>query len=163
MQTHYTQPDPNLWQGRIDPETTDMPLHWHQTVQFLDLENSNMEIHGQADKIAFLGYACEAGVARNGGRIGAAIVPDSIRKQLAKLPIHGSIILNLFDAGTVCCHRYALETTQETTANCVSNLLEHHFFSNLARWRTRHGLRAFLIAQTFNVILTLGVSYVLFG
>ncbi len=128
MNKLYKTADPNLWQGRIDPETTNMPMHWHQTVQFLDLENSNMEIHGQADKIAFLGYACEAGVARNGGRIGAAQGPDSIRKQLAKLPIHGSKILNLFDAGTVCCCEDALETTQETTASFVSNLLEHHFF-----------------------------------
>lgn len=36
-------------------------------------------------------------------------------------------------------------------------------FSDLFSYENRKPLRAFLIAQTFNVILTLGVSYVLFG
>lgn len=36
-------------------------------------------------------------------------------------------------------------------------------FSDLFSYENRKPLRAFLIAQTFNVILTLGVSYLLFG
>lgn len=128
MQTCYTPPNPNLWQGRNDPEAAGKPLHWHQTVQLLDIENPELESHRSAGKTALLGYACDAGVARNNGRIGAAQGPDAIRAQLAKLPVHGDNILNLFDAGTVFCTDGTLEKTQETTASYVSKLLEHEFF-----------------------------------
>lgn len=161
MQICYTPPNPNLWQGRIDLEAAGKPLYWYQTVQLLDLEHSELEPRKPTDKIAFLGYACEAGVARNKGRIGAAHGSDAIRTQLAKLPIHGDNMLNLFDAGTVSCREDALETTQETTANCVFRLLEHDFFPILLggghdmAWAHFWGISRFL--QKNNSEKTIGV------
>lgn len=150
MQIRYTPPNPNLWQGRIDPEAAGKPLHWHQTVQLLDIENPELESRKIIGKTAFLGYACDAGVARNNGRIGAAQGPDAIRAQLAKLPVHGDNMLNLFDMGTVICTDGVLEKTQETTASYVSKLLENEFFPILLggghdmAWAHFRGISEFL-------------------
>ncbi|PJB13675.1 MAG: formimidoylglutamase [Flavobacteriales bacterium CG_4_9_14_3_um_filter_40_17] len=157
----YKPANPNLWQGRNDPEAADKPLHWHQTVQFLDLENSGLKDDKQTGKTAFLGYACEVGVARNNGRIGAAQGPDAIRKQLAKLPINVGNMRNLFDAGTVFCYGDALESTQEITANYVSNLLGHRFLPILLggghdmAWAHFCGISKFL--QQFHPGKTIGI------
>lgn len=128
MNKLYQSANPDFWQGRIDPEAVGEPLHWHETVKYLDIKNPNIETCKQTDKIALLGYSCDAGVVRNKGRAGAADGPDAIRVQLAKLPIYRGKRINLFDAGTVCCRGDALETAQETTANAVLSLLEHDFF-----------------------------------
>ncbi|MGE8639209.1 MAG: formimidoylglutamase, partial [Achromobacter sp.] len=58
-----------------------------------------------------LGFACDAGVARNQGRIGAAEGPVGIRKFLAGLPAHG--LTRLLDAGDVACVGDQLEDAQE--------------------------------------------------
>ena len=54
-----------------------------------------------AGEPVLLGFACDAGVARNQGRIGAAAGPAGIRKYMAGLPAHG--LTRLLDAGDVAC------------------------------------------------------------
>ncbi len=85
--------DMSCWQGRVDAETD--ALRWHQRVQPLG-ENS-------APGIALLGFASDAGVARNKGRPGARSGPRVIRKALANLAWHGSADSCVYDAGDVIC------------------------------------------------------------
>jgi len=68
-----------------------------------------------------LGFACDAGVARNQGRTGAALAPAAIRKALAGLPAHG--LARLWDAGDIGCEDGALEAAQDRLAAEVARLL----------------------------------------
>lgn len=68
-----------------------------------------------------VGFACDAGVARNQGRIGAASGPEKIRKALAGLPAHG--LTRLLDAGDVVCEGDALEVSQQMLADRIEALL----------------------------------------
>jgi formiminoglutamase len=56
-----------LWTGRVDGEEGPRALRWHQAVRAL--------LDGAAPGTALLGFACDAGVARNHGRTGAAEGP----------------------------------------------------------------------------------------
>ena len=56
---------PFVWQGRIDAEETGVTTRWHQHVR---------PWHAQArGGVALLGFACDEGVRRNGGRPGAGV------------------------------------------------------------------------------------------
>mgnify|MGYP002041236709 CR=1 FL=1 len=94
-----------------------------------------------------LGFACDAGVARNQGRVGAAAGPAGIRKFMAGLPAHG--LTRLLDAGDVACDGDQLEDAQEHLGLAVADLLQqgarpvvlgggHEIawgsFQGLARW-----------------------------
>ena len=69
-----------------------------------------------------LGFACDAGVARNKGRIGAAHGPSAIRKILAGLPAHHH--QKLYDCGDVTCTGDTLETAQFELGERVSHILD---------------------------------------
>ena len=64
-------PDMQLWNGRVDTGEGDRARRWHQVVRPLD--------DGTLPGIALLGFACDEGVARNQGRIGAAEGPAVLR------------------------------------------------------------------------------------
>ncbi|HYG46099.1 MAG TPA: formimidoylglutamase [Bordetella sp.] len=68
-----------------------------------------------------IGFACDAGVARNQGRIGAAQAPTAIRRMLAGLPAHG--YQRLVDAGDVVCDDGQLEAAQDRLASRVAGVL----------------------------------------
>ena len=65
--------DPDIWQGRVDPEAD--ALRWHQCIRPLSAARES--------GVALLGFACDEGVRRNHGRIGAAGGPQAIRRALA--------------------------------------------------------------------------------
>ncbi|MDP9109089.1 MAG: formimidoylglutamase, partial [Pseudomonadota bacterium] len=67
--------DMALWQGRIDAEEGLQGRRWHQVMRSLDT------VDGPA--VALIGFACDAGVARNHGRSGACDGPAALRAQLA--------------------------------------------------------------------------------
>ena len=69
-----------------------------------------------------LGFACDAGVARNQGRVGAAEGPTGIRKFMAGLPAHG--LTRLLDAGDITCEGDELEDAQARLGQRVAQLLE---------------------------------------
>jgi formiminoglutamase len=76
----------------------------------------------EAGEAVLLGFACDAGVARNQGRVGAAEGPAGIRKFMAGLPAHG--LTRLLDAGDVVCQGDQLEAAQEQLGLRVAELLE---------------------------------------
>lgn len=116
MTLHMLDPiDMSPWAGREDPEPDS--LRWHQVVEPLTVDSPV--------GVALLGFACDAGVARNQGRIGAAAGPRAIRKALAPLAWHRQAPAH--DAGDVVCHGHGgddgMETAQRRLAECLATLL----------------------------------------
>ncbi|MFT7381629.1 MAG: formiminoglutamase [Roseivirga sp.] len=112
--------DKQLWKGRNDPNSGRLN-YWHELVALYDLDELKPAGHTQ---IALLGYACEEGVKRNQGRLGAANGPDAIRKMLAVLPNHFDKETSLLDLGNIECDDQQLETTQAFLSQSVTQLLE---------------------------------------
>lgn len=108
--------DMSPWAGREDPEPDS--LRWHQSIHPL-AEDSPAGV-------ALIGFASDAGVARNQGRIGAAAGPRAMRKALANLAWHRRG--PAFDAGDVRCHGDALESAQESLGKRLERLLEAGHF-----------------------------------
>lgn len=119
----YSKTDPLLWTGR----TSGQQLYLHEKVVFIDL-NSEEIPQINAPSWALLGYACDEGVKRNEGRIGAVKGPDAIRKQLAKLPNHLSANTALMDTGTVDCKDGDLKKSQTVLSRTVTQLLKQNTF-----------------------------------
>ena len=97
-----------VWKGR---KTSLADEYWYQVVQ-----TTYTEI--EASGIAIIGYACDEGVRRNQGRVGAVNGPITIRKSLAKFPVHFPL-KQITDYGDVVCIGTDLEGTQEKLAFVV--------------------------------------------
>ncbi len=107
------------WTGRIDAAEGSRALRWHQRVRS---ERGSIT----APAVALLGFACDAGVARNQGRVGAAAGPQSLRSALANMAWqHGD--LPVFDAGDVVCDGDDLESAQAAFGDELSALLRDGF------------------------------------
>jgi formiminoglutamase len=102
-----------LWSGRADAEEGPRAIRWHQAVRPL--------LDGAAPGMALLGFACDAGVARNHGRPGAAEGPAALRRALANLAWRRSA--PAWDAGDVVVDGDALEDGQRELADTVTRLL----------------------------------------
>lgn len=83
--------DTPIWQGRSDAEEGAGPWRWHDVMR-------PWAADGTAD-VVVLGFACDEGVRRNQGRIGAAAGPAALRAALANLPLNGLTALG--DAGDI--------------------------------------------------------------
>jgi formiminoglutamase len=119
----YKKTNPELWSGR----TSNLKLALHEKVELVDLEGLTKRNLSQKS-IAILGYACDEGVRRNQGRVGAADGPKHIRKQLGKLPNHLDLETKLIDVGTIFCYDGDLEGAQERISEMVCLLLEKNAF-----------------------------------
>lgn len=107
----YQDFDRTLWQGRTDPESDSE--RWHQKIQSL--------AEGATPGCVLLGFACDAGVARNQGRVGAAEGPAALRRALAPLAWHRQG--PAYDAGDVRCEGDAMEVAQRALADRLAPLL----------------------------------------
>lgn len=105
--------DPTRWQGRLDADEGPRAQRWHQQVHAL--------APGAAPGVALLGFACDEGVRRNQGRVGAAEGPAALRRALAGLAWHGARPVH--DAGDVTVEEEALEEAQEELGAHVARLL----------------------------------------
>ncbi|MDH3796440.1 MAG: arginase family protein, partial [Flavobacteriaceae bacterium] len=117
----YQSTDPAKYSGKTGKGAD----YIHEQIQYADLSQGFPEVKGNV--IGILGYACDEGVRRNQGRIGAAGGPEAIRSQLAKMPFHKTEKF-LIDAGTVLCDDSDLEAAQQLTAQKVQLLLQHSCF-----------------------------------
>lgn len=115
----HLPPYMNRWTGRIDAAEGNPGRRWHQIVRPLD------EL-APPGGIVLLGFACDAGVARNHGRTGARQGPAALRAALANIPVQRC--QSIFDAGDVDCeagvHGDGLEQAQQTLANAIAGLLD---------------------------------------
>ena len=96
----------NAWTGRTDPEDGPNALRLH-----------HLETDGA--KRGLIGFACDAGVARNKGRVGAKEAPQAIRSVMANLaaPIEAH---RFTDFGTVTVDDDALENGQAMLADLIA-------------------------------------------
>jgi formiminoglutamase len=108
----------SLWNGRQDQDSAGDTRRLHQVVQAFDAQTR--------DGSALIGFACDEGVRRNHGRIGAAQGPDAIRRMLANLPAHG--ITALCDAGNIACTDGNLEQAQQQLAVLIADVKAQGIF-----------------------------------
>lgn len=107
------------WSGRIDAAEGARARRWHQMVQ------SGAEPTAQA-QLALLGFAVDAGVARNQGRIGAAQGANALRAALANMAWHHGEV-PAFDAGNVHCLGDELEVAQAAFGARLAQLFAQGF------------------------------------
>ncbi|KQC30160.1 formimidoylglutamase [Flagellimonas eckloniae] len=118
---HYTNPDTTIWHGRVSNKY----LYLHEKVRCIPLS----EISEPPKKsIALLGYACDEGVKRNQGRIGAVKGPKTIKNSLAKFPNHLANTVLLHDTGAIVCKNGDMEAAQKELSKAVTILLEKKQF-----------------------------------
>jgi formiminoglutamase len=117
------------WTGRIDGDTEEVQ-RWHQRVKPVNLQKLSQDnimpytlprLNGRRG-IAFLGFACDEGVRRNKGRVGAAAGPAALRKACSNFPVHFDNDLVLIDAGDIICPDQQLEAAQDALTNAVKLL-----------------------------------------
>jgi len=109
----------SVWQGRVDDAEGELGRRWHQIMQPLAAATA-------PDTTVLLGFACDAGVARNHGRVGAAEGPRAIRRALRNMPVHECALLA--DGGDVVCAGDALEAAQHALAASVAQQLDAERF-----------------------------------
>lgn len=112
------KPNPENWIGR----KSDQQLCLHEKVKFDAIDNI------AENTIAILGYACDEGVKRNQGRVGATAGPDTIRRQLGKMPNHLDAEVKFVDCGNVECGNGDMEAAQSMLEQKVLQLLGQKVF-----------------------------------
>lgn len=114
----HHSPNMPLWQGRIDTAEGELGRRWHQIIRPLD--------HTITDGVALIGFACDAGVARNHGRTGAKDGPAALRAALGNMPVRQC--QSIADAGDIVCVANGdddgLETAQQELAVAIDNALK---------------------------------------
>ena len=108
------EPDMSIWTGRVDTADGPHALRWHQMVKPLTADAE--------PGIALIGFACDEGVRRNQGRVGAKDGPKAIRAALANLAWHQA--QSVYDAGDVRCDDGDLEGAQARLAEVVASVIE---------------------------------------
>lgn len=122
----YRTPSTHVWRGRDDGNKPSQ-RRWHQHMQLFDLTEPVIETKGSECAVVILGFACDEGVKRNQGRLGAADGPMAIRKALCNMPLYHPN-LPIYDAGDILCPGGALETAQKQLALAVAKILRSGAF-----------------------------------
>ncbi|MDN3503912.1 formimidoylglutamase [Psychrobacter sp. 5A.1] len=130
--TEHTPFDPNLWTGRQEPYESEKARYWYQLVKKYE-----------SQPVSLIGFACDQGVRRNLGRVGAIGAPKSIRTAFAKLPCSATLqnkfeteyLMKLVgDAGDVKCLDdnelldKSLEVAQADYTRRVTSLIKQNSF-----------------------------------
>lgn len=113
---NYQKSSVENWSGR----NSDEQLYLHEKVILSSVEG----LSDDTRKFALLGYACDEGVQRNQGRIGAKEGPKAIRKALGKMPNHLLEQQEFYDVGDITCADLDMEAAQELLSAQVSSLLK---------------------------------------
>ena len=123
MYRAYRPPELLNWKGRPSKDRA----YLHENIQLLDLSLGNIAIQPTLQP-ALLGYATDAGVARNLGRAGAAGGPKALREVFGRMPVLKGGAPALWDAGDFTCPDGDLEATREEFSKGVTHLLQKGFF-----------------------------------
>lgn len=115
------------WNGRVDSMEDYDAFRWHQWVQPLDLNGDLSDFHCEYG-FAFIGFCSEQGVKRNRGRVGTALAPDFIRRQMSNLPCTFDARVKLFDAGNVLCDEISMEEGQRLLGIATERILKLGLF-----------------------------------
>lgn len=110
-----TPPDMSLWTGRDDTATEGPDAtRIHQCIKPWTEDSP--------PGVCLLGFACDEGVRRNQGRVGAAEGPTALRKALANLAWDGK--RPLLDAGNVPCIDGDLASAQWQLGESITELMK---------------------------------------
>jgi len=123
----HTPADMTQWTGRAEPFETARARYWYQLAQPYE-----------AQHIGLIGFACDQGVRRNQGRVGARAAPSLIRRAFATLPViadlqqrfDSQLSTLLGDAGDIHCDDNdgfadnILEQAQIKYADAVSTIVK---------------------------------------
>ncbi|MGP5062577.1 formimidoylglutamase [Psychrobacter celer] len=139
----HSAADMSRWTGRAEPFESARARYWYQIAQPYTFDSSsqqNNQQNGQQNgqRIGLVGFACDQGVRRNQGRVGARAAPPLIRQAFAALPViaelqqrfDGQLSTLLGDAGDIHCHdnddfaERSLEQAQLTYADKVSHIIQ---------------------------------------
>ncbi len=116
--THYSPSSLDKWIGRQSIKDE----YWYQHIKCI----TRAEFGSYEPSVALLSYACDEGVRRNQGRVGAAKGPFAICQQLGRLAWH--VDRDILDGGTIHCTDGELEEAQSLLANVISDLLANDHF-----------------------------------
>ncbi len=114
----YSPGDSNNWSGRTDSETDFDQFRYHQVVNCISLN----ELDKTGQKV-LLGFACDIGVKRNKGRVGAAKGPQHFRNNIGSLSWHGAQS-GFIDAGDITPEGDKMEEAQQELGKAVHHILE---------------------------------------
>ncbi|WP_421246670.1 formimidoylglutamase [Aeromonas sanarellii] len=120
----FNQVDMSVWQGRQDPEDGELALRWHDKV--LPWQEAQSWQADSEPGVVLLGFACDEGVRRNKGRVGAAGAPQAIRKLLANTAWH--LGRPVHDGGDVHCDDGDLDAAHDRLAERVASALDQGHF-----------------------------------
>ena len=115
------------WKGRVDTTDDYEAFRWHQWVQPLDL-NKEYETPLCEYGFAFIGFCSEQGVKRNKGRVGTALAPDFIRRQMSNLPCTFDSKVKLYDTGDILYDEISMEEGQKILGEAVEKILALDLF-----------------------------------
>lgn len=119
----YKPAEHSLWTGRQTNQNLE-PQYWYQKVNLLHINDLNIDSNID---IGVIGYACDEGVRRNQGRIGAKEGPKFLRKTLAKLPLHFDS-KTIADFGNIKCIDGDMESCQNALAKTINTLISNKTF-----------------------------------
>ena len=121
---NYTPGQHDHWTGRkTNPALGNQ--YWYQEIALKNIENTEKE---ERLDIGLLGYACDEGVRRNQGRVGAVKGPDVIRGRLSTLSYHLENTKKVADFGNVFCVGQDMESCQKSFSNYISKLIQLRIF-----------------------------------
>lgn len=120
--------NPAIYQGRTEHYENQLARYYYEAIKAYNNQ-----------PICLIGFACDQGVNRNQGRIGAKHSPDVIKSALGKLPITWQLqqrfnaLNNLIgDMGNITCDdkdvivEGILETTQADYANAICQIINNN-------------------------------------
>ena len=143
IMVQHTKADMSLWTGRVEPFETQRARYWYQLAQPYSFNKADEINKGnKGDKpsqhIALVGFACDQGVRRNQGRIGARAAPPLLKSTFASLPVikeiqdsfEGKLTTLMADAGDIECEdndefaEQILEEAQQCYANVITSVIK---------------------------------------
>jgi formiminoglutamase len=130
IMVQHTKADMSLWTGRVEPFETQRARYWYQLAQPYDFDKA-----GQ--RVGLVGFACDQGVRRNQGRIGARAAPPLLKSTFASLPVikeiqdsfEGKLTTLMADAGDIECEdndefaEQILEEAQQCYADVITSVI----------------------------------------
>lgn len=108
------------WDGRVDNDEESKRIH--QVVKIVNIEEVQVS---PFQDIGLVGFACDEGVRRNLGRVGASEAPNHLRKWMGSLSYEGE--KNIIDLGNVPCIERDLEDAQDRLGVHVAKLIETNY------------------------------------
>lgn len=110
----HRAPDLSEWAGRTDIDSAGDARRLHQLVQKFE--------PSAPPAVVLLGFCCDQGVQRNGGREGAALAPVAIRKALGAMAWHAKNT-TLLDWGDIVPDGATLEQLQTELEEATRSLI----------------------------------------